>query len=76
VLVRLIGELGGEIAEHQQRRATVDEPLGAQWKWFHLLATELVRGYSRLPGTQPILEGLRWQYVYALVNRHQRGLGP
>jgi len=76
VLVRLIGELGGEIAEHQQARATVSEPLAAQWKWFHLLVAELVRAYSRLPGTQPILEGLRWHYVYALMSRHQMGLGP
>lgn len=76
MLVRLIGELGGEIAEHPQQRVTRGEPLAAQWKWFHLLATELVRAYSRLPGMQPILEGLRWQYIYALVNRYQMGLGP
>jgi len=76
VLVRLIWERGGEIAEHQAGRATVGEPLAAQWRWFHLLVTELIRVYSRLPGMQPILEGLRWQYVYALVNRYQMGLGP
>lgn len=76
VLIQLIGELGGEIADHPQGRATVGEPLTAQWRWFHLLVAELVRVHSRLPGMQPILEGLRWQYVYALVNRYQMGLGP
>jgi len=74
VLVRLIGELGGEIAE--QGEAAAHEPLQAQWRWFHLLVSELLRVHARLPGAPVVLRPLRWQFVYALLSRHQMGLGP
>lgn len=74
VLVQLIGGLGGEIAK--ERDAGLHEPLVTRWKWLHLLVAELLRTYGRLPGTQPILKPLRWQYVYALLSGHQMGLGP
>ena len=74
VLVELVGELGGEIAEHGG--AADHEPLRAQWMWFHLLVAEYLRAYARLPETQPILESMRWQHLYALLSHHQMGLGP
>ena len=74
VLVELVGELGGEIAEHGG--AADHEPFRAQWMWFHLLVAEYLRAYARLPETQPILESMRWQHLYALLSHHQMGLGP
>lgn len=75
VLVQLVAELGGEIAEHGGA-AAIHEPLRAQWMWFHLLVAEYLRAYARLPETQPILEPMRWQYLYALLSHHQMSLGP
>jgi hypothetical protein len=75
LLIQLVVTLGGHIREEAPNPPQQTE-LQARWAWFVLLSAEYMSRYARLPNTKVIAQKFVWQYMYAVLSRHNMGLGP